>query len=402
MDHPTEQYLEREELSRTLSGPDVPLILKERLDELERLYDASVHWTNPRNSPHVWLQLVGNVEQEYRGYYASTSIPLDMVLRREHPWRPYRARGNEIRTVVQWGQRKLLLMETAFLTRYGHLSDTVVYAGAARGDHVELLAWMFPNHHFHLYDPAPAWYKASGPGAGSITVYPQLFLRADAEGWAPERRDGKQALFISDVVTMSVTVSYDENRERQRRDMRWQMGWVQSMKPAMSILRFMLPWASDKPGAVNTAEYLDGEIWLQPWMLSTTTETRLVTDGRAMRIYNYLEYEQQLAHHNAVTRLSLHDHGLVAVPGLDHCRDCALDIRILREYVTQRGRPKPSVDEQVAALMVRISQRLGAILTEVMDRKKTLERVHEGQLVDGELAFEAPLRAAIETQSEYD
>jgi hypothetical protein len=397
MDHPTDQYLARVELSKLLTSPTLPPILAERLEELKKQYDLSSNsWSNPKNSPHVWLQLVGAVEQEYRGYYASRSIALDLVLRPEHPRRPWRPRGKEMRTSMQWGQRKLLLVEIEFLTRYGHLSDTVVYAGAARGDHIPTLAWLFPGHTFHLYDPSPAWY-IDGPG---IRSYKQLFLRADAERWS-----GSEVLFISDIVTSDSGQSFEENRVRQARDMAWQAGWVKTMRPAMALLRFALPWSS--ASITPESAYLAGELWLQPWTQPTSTETRLVTDGSKETTYNHLVYEEQLAHHNAVTRLCLHNYRLSrAIEGLDHCRDCAMDIAILRRYVSTigfAGREPAEDDEQVAAILLAITQRLGNILTEVMDRFKTTEHVRTTQMIEScdngvckpVLAFEEPLQYAI-------
>ena len=36
---------------------------------------------------------------------------------------------------------------------YGHLSNNVIYAGAAPGLHIEYLSKLYPSHRFYLYDP---------------------------------------------------------------------------------------------------------------------------------------------------------------------------------------------------------------------------------------------------------
>jgi hypothetical protein len=41
----------------------------------------------------------------------------------------YRRRKGELKTVIHWGQRKLLLSEIEFLTNCGDQSSLVVYAG---------------------------------------------------------------------------------------------------------------------------------------------------------------------------------------------------------------------------------------------------------------------------------
>eukprot|EP00961_Rhodomonas_salina_P002887 39493-Rhodomonas_salina.1 len=58
---------------------------------------------------------------------------------------PYRRRQGEEKTVVHWGQRKLLLSELEFLTAHGAAGATVVYAGAAPGTHTRYLLELFPD-----------------------------------------------------------------------------------------------------------------------------------------------------------------------------------------------------------------------------------------------------------------
>ena len=52
------------------------------------------------------------------------------------------------------GQLKLLLSEVEFLTPFYGKQMRVVYAGAAPGVHVPILAEMFSTMHFVLVDPA--------------------------------------------------------------------------------------------------------------------------------------------------------------------------------------------------------------------------------------------------------
>lgn len=62
--------------------------------------------------------------------------------------------------MLHWGQRKLLMAEVAFLSRWarGEAPCTVVYAGAAPGTHVPFLRWLFPPacvSRWVLVDPRP-------------------------------------------------------------------------------------------------------------------------------------------------------------------------------------------------------------------------------------------------------
>ena len=55
--------------------------------------------------------------------------------------------------VVVVAQRKLLLSEIEFLTMYAEPEDTMVYAGAAPGNHTEYLSSLFPLVNMVLVDP---------------------------------------------------------------------------------------------------------------------------------------------------------------------------------------------------------------------------------------------------------
>lgn len=88
------------------------------------------------------------------GYESKTDIAFERVLHETAPEGAYRRRKDEEKTVIHWGQRKLLLSEIEFLSLYGDQAKVVVYAGAAPGTHIKALANMFPDHKFVLVDPA--------------------------------------------------------------------------------------------------------------------------------------------------------------------------------------------------------------------------------------------------------
>ncbi len=99
--------------------------------------------------------------------------------------------------VKHFGQRKLFLTELLFLTNYGHLSNTVVYPGAAHGYHIPLLAALFPTHKFYLYDAANFFEGIES--YERIKVFNKLFLEEDAM-----KEEYKNALLISDIRTTEV------------------------------------------------------------------------------------------------------------------------------------------------------------------------------------------------------
>ena len=82
------------------------------------------------------------------------------------------------------------MTELYFLTKYGHLSNKVVYAGAAPGNHIDYLSFLFPEHHFTLVDPNPFIVKKSE----KIEIINSYFTDDMC-------KDYKNCLFISDIRT---------------------------------------------------------------------------------------------------------------------------------------------------------------------------------------------------------
>lgn len=195
------------------------------------------------------------------------------------------------KTRVHQGQRKLFLCELYFLTEFGHLSDTIVYAGAAPGHHTVLLSELFPNHKFHLYDPRDV-FDPKFKEIDNVTTYVQYYMDEDAKKW-----EDKDVLFMSDI---RISVSIDKYAEMERQistDMDMQMNWVKIMKPIKSLLKFRLPW--DK----SDVDYLSGELIYQQYPPKYSTESRLIVDkDYEMVKYNGDIYDNIMFKHNIIDR----------------------------------------------------------------------------------------------------
>lgn len=242
----------------------------------------------------------------------------------------YRRRTNTLKLQLHEGQRKLLLSEIEFLTEHGNKSNTVVYAGAAPGYHINYLTKLFPNHNFHLYDPR----KFGISKTNKIKLFQQYFTDKDAQVYAK-----KDVLFISDIRE-NLTPDDNDWEPIVLRNMDAQQKWVEIMEPSMAMLKFRLSW--DK----ETQEYLDGDIYIQAWEGSTSTETRLYTDGKSKKIYDTKKYEEQLFRFNVITRMQWYPHDITPkeVPGIDHCYDCYTEIHILSEYIKKFNHNKTVVE----------------------------------------------------------
>src|SRR5205085_2868428 len=108
----------------------------------------------------------------------------DQFLSPNTPELAWYSRPKKEKTTVHWGQRKLFLAELAFFNLFLDFKAVpqpqVVYAGAAPGNHIPLLASLFPAMTWHLYDPAPFQIKATP----QINLHPENFTEVVAKQWA--------------------------------------------------------------------------------------------------------------------------------------------------------------------------------------------------------------------------
>lgn len=221
---------------------------------------------------------------------------------------------------IHIGQRKLLMNEILFMTKYGHLSDKVVYAGAAHGIHIPLLAQLFPKHKFDLWDPGD--FKISD--TNQIKIFNKYFTDEIAATYK-----GQKILFISDIRTGNPSMSFEEFEKEVETNNQWQRNWIEIMKPSMSMLKFRIPFTIKEK-----YEYFSGDIYLQPWAPVDSAETRLITDGKQMQKYDLIDYENRMYYYNNILRefqWIKHNIPTNKVKGLCHCHDCTYEIYIWKK-----------------------------------------------------------------------
>lgn len=193
------------------------------------------------------------------------TMPFVRDLCPDYPRKKYFARKGRDRSVLHWGQRKLLFSEIEFLLEYGFEGCTIVYAGAAPGNHIPYLASLFTGYKFVLVDPNKFGIEESEV----ITLRNELFTDDLAQEYA-----GKEVLFISDIRTANhKTMKNKEAEKRLLMDNEMQSRWHKIMKPRKTMLKLRLSY---KPGK---SKYLAGRIYLPIWGPQSTTECRLIPDG---------------------------------------------------------------------------------------------------------------------------
>jgi cap2 methyltransferase len=281
-----------------------------------------------------------------------TGIPFTRILTSDAPQCQYRRRVDEYKSTIHWGQRKLLMSEIEFLllTLVPGEKCTVVYAGAAPGTHVGVLADMFPLHTFILVDPAPFTVR---PERGRIIIHQGMFTDELASLIRRSLSRSTRLLFISDVRSCDYNFHSDDvNDARIREDMRAQARWHGILQPFKSMMKFKLPYTPGK------SKYMKGNIYLPVWGPLTTTECRLVVDTHpASCHYDHTEHENRMFFFNTVTRVALYPHSVCGC-GIDHCYDCTAEIYILRSYLRAMHRDITARDETIQQVSATISSRI--------------------------------------------
>ena len=225
------------------------------------------------------------------------------------------------------GQLKLLLSEVEFLTPFYGKHMRVVYAGAAPGVHVPILAEMFGTMHFVLVDPAPS--MISNGEYPNIEVI-QAFMTDALAGHFALLYPSDSLLFISDVRVGAPGGGVESDRAHQirvQRDMDAQRGWLEIMRPLCSILKFRLPWSLG-----SKTEYLGGKIYFPVYGRVLTHESRLIVPKQDIIIgavsYDNKLYEKQMTYFNRVFRPAL-----FPVFGGNRCYDCTAFRWIICKYL---------------------------------------------------------------------
>ena len=242
---------------------------------------------------------------------------------------------NEDNILIHWGQRKLFISELWFLTQYGHLGKSVVYAGAAAGTHIPFLASLFPEHHFILVDPSKFIFKnlkdedAITKAKERLDVRQEFFTDEMAADIANKHSD---ILFISDIRggAGDKDVGKEVWEDNVRKDNMKQRDWINILKPKKSLLKFRCPFNQKE-----NLKMFDGEVFLQPWAPARSAETRLVPSNPLVEVeWDNLKYENQLFYHNMITRREIkYGQPIQDGVGFNQRWDVSAEITILFDFL---------------------------------------------------------------------
>lgn len=330
------------------------LINKKHRDLMERLLDKETLLLWDQN-PHLRGPIIDSIICDTKFKIAQLVSDLPQKLLKidfeTDPSEQYSKGLKCLLSTVHIGQRKLLVNEILFLTKYGDKANTIVYAGAAPGSHMTSLCDLFPRHKFILYDPAKFSYNImtySRKNPNRLKFYNELFppqvgSRSDRE-LKQDIKDG--FLFISDIRRK------DEREDAPTTadilaDIKLQYDVLNVLRPKVSHLKLRLPYT--EPGEDDTLVDLPvGDIYKQPWAGTKSTETRLVVDiselppdqAIPMKSYSSRHYEEIMFWHNVHGRSIYYDIKSLQVfqpffgVYYDGCYDCMFEMYTIQEYIS--------------------------------------------------------------------
>lgn len=239
-------------------------------------------------------------------------VPEDTVLHKDDPEKQYSEKVR-IETNTHLGQLKLFCNELGFLLNYvcdenmATHRKIFLYIGAGPGEHVVILAKMFPTIIWHLFDNR---FTDKLRTMKNVQIFERYFTDDDVALYRDlSMKPETDVYLVSDIRNMSYASGAWTVEEELKvvEDMSLQASWVKAIKPRFSMLKFRLPFYEEavvKHYGGEYVNYLDGIIYKQPWARNKSTETRLVVDGSNIRDrqYSFRKYESQMFYHNVVTR----------------------------------------------------------------------------------------------------
>jgi len=219
--------------------------------------------------------------------------------------------GRPVIPLCHQGQRKLLFAELHFFhkccEREGpgvnltQLTGTVVYAGAANGIHIPILASMVPKLKWILFDPSP-FHKTVLSDKRFICINNKFDVSV------AKKHIGKSSnpvWFISDIRS-------NNSDEGVTKDMELQSLWIKKLNPKLASLKFRLPFSNigslkskqkENIKEERLLDYLDGDLYAQVNAPAYSSEARLITDAtRSVKTYSVLKHETRMQGYNYYTR----------------------------------------------------------------------------------------------------
>jgi hypothetical protein len=255
------------------------------------------------------------------------------------------------------GQRKLLMSEIDFLTRYYDKYDRskqkyLLYIGASPGNHINYLNILFPELHYILYDKVDTQVDLKS----NVTFVNKYFDNQEAEKYK-----NMNIFVVCDIRNLDIA-NHSEIKDQDKiilQDMNFQKKWCEIIKPKSALLKFRVSWE------VPSSTYFDGVIYFQIWSGNNSTELRLVPDLNKIKTYDNKNIEEVCFYYNLHTRRELIKNNKYSCIGDYH--ESAVEGEILEDYLKKFNKESDIIN--VCDLSISISIYLNKYLNIRIDPK---------------------------------
>lgn len=247
---------------------------------------------------------------------------------------------SHLHSLTHIGKAKLLIADLqAICELIGDAKTaTVLYIGAAPGNQTQLLAQIFSNVKFILFDKAPF-----NSALYNTKKYPNVEIVSD---WFTDELIPKYSGI--DIVISDVRLDIHKDRTiaevQIHKDMLMQQNWVRGLKPKMgAMLKFRPPYLlKNMPPEIPTPSeytYLAGKIFWQVFPHIQSTEGRLLLTAEQAAAepvhFDYVHYESAALQHNfrrVWCTYKPDGDDKIDIPGFDRCLDCTYLFHEIRRF----------------------------------------------------------------------
>ena len=229
------------------------------------------------------------------------------------------------KTVVHWGQLKMLLITIIFFNIIIEPDDEkviIIYPGSARGDDILLLCKMYPNTIWYLIDPHKHHEQLYNHPQIKEIIESYFTNELANKYYNLFKNRNHKLLFISDIRSNTDDESIISDQQQN-------IDWHTILQPDYSYLKFRCPYN------IKKYEYYKGTIFIQPYAPISSTETRLLLTKEIEKCtYNCEKYQAKLFYFNRILRPSYYSKSLINNNMyFDHCYDCTYFAYIIQDYL---------------------------------------------------------------------
>ena len=260
----------------------------------------------------------------------------------------YENNTSKPKTVIHWGQLKMLLITIIFFINVILETDEevhIIYPGSARGDDILILCDMFPNTIWYLIDPHDHHPKLHNHKQVR-EIISDFFTEKTAQYFSDKFENRKfKLLFMSDIRKATDDESVLNDQEDN-------ILWHKIIKPDYSYFKFRCGYETDE-----IYKYYKGLIFLQPFAPQSSTETRLLLKKDLESYeYNIKEYQGKLYYFNRVMRPSFYKKSIINDNNyFDHCYDCTYFSYLIKNYLNHFPNFNPFKSTNIFDIMKKIT-----------------------------------------------